>query len=137
MTAYFTPTAAGARAAVLNIGAIGVTLTGTGTQPVASLSVTSLNFGTVKYLTKSAVMNVTLTNTGTGTLTINQTNITGTNGPWFAQTNTCGTSVAVGASCTISVTATPKGRATGTGTLNVKDNAPNSPQIVTLTVTGN
>jgi hypothetical protein len=142
VTVYFDPAAAGARAASLNIamtvpaGTQSVNLTGTGTQAAATLSTTTLNFGTVKDLTTSAPMNVTLTNTGTGALTITLININGTNSAWFAETNTCGSSVAAGASCTISVTATPKGKATGTATLNVHDNAPMTPQTAALTVTG-
>ncbi len=58
--------------------------------------------------------------------------VTGTNGALFAQTNTCGTSVAPGTSCTISVTFTPKSKGTKTATLNVADGGGDTPQKVTL-----
>src|SRR5208337_5056467 len=54
----------------------------------------------------------------------------------FTQTNNCGTSVAVGSSCTISVMFTPTGSGTQSGTLSISDNAPGSPQTVTLSGTG-
>jgi hypothetical protein len=54
----------------------------------------------------------------------------------FAQTNTCGTSLAAGASCTISVTFTPTATGSRTGTLTVSDDASNSPQSVSLTGAG-
>ncbi len=62
-------------------------------------------------------------------------------GPWqfpgdFAQTNTCGTSVLAGASCTFSVTFTPTGINIRKANLSISDNAAGSPQLVTLTGTG-
>jgi len=51
--------------------------------------------------------NVTLKNTGTAILTISSIAITGTNAGNFAQTHTCGSSLAAGASCGISVTFRP------------------------------
>jgi len=50
---------------------------------------------------------VTLKNGGATTLTVSSIAFSGTNPGDFAQTNTCGTSVAGGASCTISVTFKP------------------------------
>jgi hypothetical protein len=54
----------------------------------------------------------------------------------FAQTNTCGTSLAVGANCTISVTSTPKTVGAKTGTLTITSNACGSPNTLSLTGTG-
>jgi hypothetical protein len=75
---------------------------------------------------------VTLTNTGTASLTIS--NVTTPSN--FAQTNNCGTSLTAGASCTFQVTFTPTGSGAHTGNLNVFDNASGSPQKVSLTGTG-
>ena len=55
----------------------------------------------------------------------------------YAQTNTCGTSVAAGANCTISVTFTPTATGSRTGAVTINDNAAGSPHIVSLTGTGN
>jgi hypothetical protein len=109
-----------------------VSLTGVGTQPVVSLSPTSLNFGSVPVGTTSAAQTVTLTNTGNATLNI--TSLTASAS--YGETNTCGSSVLAGGNCTISVTFTPSGSGTITGTLSVTDNAPGSPQTVSLTGIG-
>ena len=63
--------------------------------------------------------------------------LTGTNVSDFAQTNTCGTSVAAGGSCTISVTFTPTASGSRTASVSITDNASGSPQSVSLTGTGN
>jgi sugar lactone lactonase YvrE len=113
-----------------------ITLNGTATGqaqvPVATLSATSLTFASQTDGTTSSAQTLTLTNSGTAALAI--TSIT-TSGD-FAQTDTCGMSVAVGAKCTISVTFTPTVAGTRTGTLTIADNASGSPQPVVLSGTG-
>src|SRR4029077_14495146 len=54
----------------------------------------------------------------------------------FRQSDTCGSSLAAGASCTISVTFTPTASGTRSGTLSVTDNAPGTPQTASLSGTG-
>ena len=54
----------------------------------------------------------------------------------FSATNNCGPSLAVNASCTINVTFTPLATGVRPGTLFVNDNAPNSPQTISLSGTG-
>lgn len=113
----FTPTESGTRTATLTTtdnsanSPQTVALTGAGTQPAVTLSPTSLTFSTQVVFTTSKAQTVTLTNTGTGTLTISSIAVTGQ----FSQTNTCGTSIAPGASCAISVTFKPKSKGTLTG----------------------
>jgi hypothetical protein len=59
------------------------------------------------------------------------------NGGQFSMSSkNCGTSLAVGATCTINVVFSPRGRGAQTGTLQVSDNAPGSPQTANLTGTG-
>jgi hypothetical protein len=134
----FTPTANGVRGASLSIadGAAGspqtVSLTGTGTQPAVKLSPTSLTFGVVVLHAASATKPVMLTNSGTGTLYLIHLAVAGD----FSQTNNCGSSVAAGASCTVNVTFKPTQPGTRNGTLSIADNAPGSPQTVTLAGTG-
>jgi probable HAF family extracellular repeat protein len=136
----FKPTASGTRTAALSVtdNAAGspqkVGLTGIGTT--AKLSLTSLSFGTVVLGTSSPAKTVTLTNVGTITFTISGIAITGTDAGDFAQTHTCGSSLAAGASCTVSVTFKPTQIGNRTGTLSVTDNAPGSPQTVSLSGTG-
>ena len=54
----------------------------------------------------------------------------------IAQTNTCGTSLAVKKSCSISVTFTPTQTGTRLGALMISDNATGSPQSVSLSGVG-
>jgi FtsP/CotA-like multicopper oxidase with cupredoxin domain len=144
-TMRFRPTAVGLRTATLaitsndaGIPVANVVLTGTGIQAAVSLTPTSHDFGTVTAGNTSAPFAFTLTNSGTAVVTINRINIGGANPNRFAQTNNCGASLAIGASCTINVTFTPqRARTAYSATLQVADNAPNSPQTATLTGTGN
>jgi Abnormal spindle-like microcephaly-assoc'd, ASPM-SPD-2-Hydin len=135
----FTPTAAGMQSGNITItdSAVGspqqISLTGTGsTAPIVSLSSGSLTFGSQVLNTTSAAQAVMLTNTGTASLSITSTVASGD----YAQTNTCGASVAAGANCTISVTFTPTATGTRTGAITITDNAAGSPQSVNLTGTG-
>jgi len=138
----FTPTATGTRTGTLSVtdNAAGspqtVSLTGKGVQPAVKLSPTSLSFGNQLVGTTSPSKSVTMSNTGTTTLTINSISITGTNAVDFAETNTCGGSLAAGANCTISVTFTPQTAGSLSASVSVSDNAPGSPQTVSLTGTG-
>jgi probable HAF family extracellular repeat protein len=104
--------------------------------PSAALSPTSLAFSTQAIGTTSAANTVTLKNTGSTTLTISGIAITGSNVGDFAQTHTCGSSLAAGASCSISVTFKPTASGTRSAALSVTDNAAGSPQKVPLSGTG-
>ena len=111
-----------------------VPLSGTGvaTGPIVVLSTSSLAFGTQLIDTTSAAQVVTLTNTGGSALTITSIVTKGD----FSQTNTCGSSVAAGANCTFSVTFRPTQINSRFGSINLTDNAPTSPQVVSLTGAG-
>jgi fibronectin type 3 domain-containing protein len=62
--------------------------------------------------------------------------MTGTNASDFAQTNTCGSSLAAGTNCTIGVMFTPSVAAAEAASLSVADNASGSPQTASLSGTG-
>jgi Beta-propeller repeat/Abnormal spindle-like microcephaly-assoc'd, ASPM-SPD-2-Hydin len=134
----FTPMALGLQNGTLTVSDNGASspqttvLSGTGVQPAVTLTPTSLTYPDQTVFTTSKAQIVTLSNTGAATLTISSVAVTGQ----FSQTNTCGTTVAPGANCTISVTFKPKNRGTLTGTVAVTDNAPGSPQTVAFTGTG-
>jgi hypothetical protein len=136
----FKPTAVGTQTATLKISdnaggsPQNVNLSGVGTT--AKLSPTSLNFGSVTVGTTSGAKTITLTNVGTTTLTISGITLSGTDAGDFAQTNTCGASLAAGAACTIRVTFKPTTTVTRTGSLNVSDNTAGSPQMVSLSGSG-
>jgi len=116
----------------------GVTLSGTGTAPpvpIASLTPSSLTFNATSGTT-SASQTATLSNTGNAALAIGSIAIAGANPSDFSQTNNCGTSLASGSSCSITVTFTPASEASFGATLTVTDNAAGSPQTATLSGTG-
>lgn len=108
-----------------------VQLAATASAPAVQFSPTSLAFPAQLLKTKSAVQTITLRNSGTASLTVTQIATTGD----FAQTNNC-TTLAVNATCNISVTFTPSAVGTRTGTVAVTDNASGSPQKVNLTGIG-
>jgi RHS repeat-associated protein len=140
----FTPSAAAAYNASLSIAdnASGspqtVSLTGTGTPvpaPIASVTPATLNFTSISGIT-SAVQTSQLSNTGNAPLAITGITFTGTGATSFTQTNTCGTALAAGSNCTISVTFTPTSIASFSASISIDDNASGSPQTVALTGTG-
>ena len=104
--------------------------------PAVTLSGSSLTFASQTVGTTSAAQSVTLTNSGTGSLSITGISVSGTNSGDFGQTNTCGSSVAAGANCSISVAFTPAASGSRSAAVNVSDNASGSPQAVSLTGTG-
>jgi hypothetical protein len=143
----FAPTATGTRTANLAItddapaSPQTVALTGTGAAgtPGVTLTPTSLMFASQALGTTSAAQTSTLTNTGTGPLTITSVAMSGTNSGDYAQTNACPVSpatLAAGANCAISVTFTPTATGSRTANLSVTDNADGSPQTVPLTGSG-
>jgi FtsP/CotA-like multicopper oxidase with cupredoxin domain len=137
ITVRFTPTTIGVAAGTLTVNTSDVaspaviTLSGTGVQAGATLSPVSHDFGTVTRGTTSAPFAFTLNSTGTTPLTIS--GITVGSGQYTITGSTCGTTLAVGSSCTINVAFSPRGKGTQTANLQVSDNAPGSPQIATLT----
>jgi hypothetical protein len=103
-------------------------------SPSATLTASpgSLTFADQAVNTTSAAQTVTVTNSGTATASL--TGIT--TGGDYAQTNTCGTSLAAGANCTVSVTFGPTVSGTRTGTLTLTGSQSNSPTTVALSGTG-
>src|SRR5262249_52788351 len=86
--------------------------------------------------TTSAAQQLILSSTGNIALTITSIAVTGTNSGDFAQSNTCGSSVAAGSSCMIGVTFTPTAAGNRSASVTITDNAAESPQTVILTGNG-
>ncbi len=134
----FRPTALGVRTGTLTFTDVDptspqlVSLTGTGVQPIANLSPTTYNFGTIPRNTVST-FGFTLSNPGTAPLTINSISLFGSGR--FSQTNNCGGTLAIGASCTITVRFSSASAGTFTTSLRVSDNAPGSPQTASISGT--
>ena len=101
-------------------------------QPAVSLSATSLTFTSTAVGVASSAQSVTLTNSGNAALTISSVTVGGTDPADFSQTNTCGSSVAAGANCTVMVVFNPTASGSVTASLSFSDNASGSPQSVGL-----
>jgi len=132
----FSPAVAGSASGILtitdNAGSQTVAVTGNGSSPV-TLSSSSLSFGSLAVASTSAAKTITVTNKLSTALTF--TSI-GATGPFAIASNTCGTGIAAGATCTVGVTFTPAALGAATGTLSFADSAINSPQTVSLSGTG-
>ena len=100
------------------------------------LTPTSITFGSQALSTTSSAKSVTLVNKGSSALSISSISILGTNAADFTKTTSCGTSVASGASCTISISFKPSGSGNRTASLSIADNGGASPQKVPLAGTG-
>jgi sugar lactone lactonase YvrE len=140
---HFTPTTTGPLSAAVTItdNASGspksISLSGTGvTAPAVSLTSTSLSFPDQTVETTSASQSVTMTNTGGSTLTITSIAVTGTDASSFVFANSCGTSLAAGANCTIHGHFTPTTTGPLSAAVTITDNASGSPQSITLSGTG-
>src|SRR5262249_41362661 len=106
------------------------------TVPIVSLSTSAIDFGQEAVGVTSVPSTVTLTNTGNAPLNIGSITISGSNSSEFGQTNTCGSSIAGGGSCSLSVTLTAATAGAKTANLLIQDDASGSPHGVSLTGTG-
>jgi len=101
--------------------------------PLPQLAPATLSFGDETVGQTSATQKITLANSGEGTLHISQISTQGD----FAQTNDCPATLTDGApGCTITVSFKPTAAGARSGALQITDDAPFSPQSVTLTGIG-
>jgi uncharacterized repeat protein (TIGR01451 family) len=153
LVVLFTPLADGTRAASLDIdsngGKVSVGLSGTAILPVPVLSVspTSLTFGTQDVGSMSTAQSVTISNTGTGALTLSALAVGGTNWTDFAIAGfanigtgsnggpcTLPLTIAVGDYCIAQISFKPTG--TGTRSASMKILSDGGTASVTLSGTG-
>jgi hypothetical protein len=133
----FTPTIAGPQNGTLIIadGAPNspqtISLTGTGVAENQGTSSTTVSFSTQAVATTSSAQTITLWAGPIGLSNL----VIQTSGN-FSQTNNCGQALAAFGTCQIQITFTPTVPGTQTGTLSIMDNAPNSPQTISLTGIG-
>ena len=134
----FTPTGRGPRPGTLTIVSNAATspsvvaLSGTAIGAVLSLSANPLTFPNQPTNTDSPAQQIVVTNGGDFPLNITSVTTTAE----FSATNTCDSSVAAGASCTISVIFRPIASGTRTGTLTIGSNAVGGIQTVGLAGNG-
>jgi sugar lactone lactonase YvrE len=137
ITVGFAPHGYGVRAATLTLsddgpgGTQSVSLRGTGTAARPLLSSGYLNFGGGGVGSPTVPQNVVLFNAGNGLLSVSSISVSGGD---FAMTTSCGSTLAAGASCTISVTFLPQAAGARSGMLMITDNA--GTQRVTLSGVG-
>ena len=138
----FTPTKKGARSGTLSFtdnapnSPQTVALKGTGQSVV--VSPTSLNFGTVAVGNTSSQQNVTVTNLNSITVTFTGFVFAGVAaGDYLISSNTCGATIAGGASCSVGVQFKPTTTGKRNAKLNVKNNGGASPASTSLTGMGN
>lgn len=111
---------------------IGISAPSFSCTPSLEFAPVGLAFGSQATGTTSAPQTITLTNTAHGAVTFSS--ITGT--AEFPETNTCGTSLALGASCTVSVSFAPLADGPRTGTLAIAGDLGPNPQTIPLSGTG-
>lgn len=92
----------------------------------------SLSFANQATETSSNTEAVVFSNGEAAPLTMSNISVTGS----FEQSNSCGTSLAGGAHCTINVTFVPTSPGSQAGVLTIVDSGPMSPHIVNLTGNG-
>ncbi len=135
-TVTFTASQVGPRSASITItdSTVGsphaVSLNGVGltSGPNATWSATSMTLAPQLVGATSPAQSITLSNYGTTAVNITGITVTAN----FGETDNCSSSLASVASCTVNVTSTPSAVGVYTGTLSVTDNAPGSPQTVSL-----
>ncbi|MBS1801379.1 MAG: choice-of-anchor D domain-containing protein [Acidobacteria bacterium] len=118
----FKPTALGARTGTLTVkssaNTLTAALTGTGAPPITS-STTALAFGNVD-VGAPASQTVGITNTAPGAVPVPALTTSGD----YSFTTTCGSTLAAGSSCTITVSFKPTTTGSRTGTLTVASGDP-------------
>jgi hypothetical protein len=112
-----------------------IALSGMGQKAGISISPTSLAFGSYPVTSAAQAssatgtsLSVTLTNTGNVPLQLGAFNTQGD----FRESDNCGSTVAVGSTCTLTVTFVPTAIGHRTGTLTITDNADGGTQMVSL-----
>jgi hypothetical protein len=102
-------------------------------SPIVTPTPLGLNFSSQIVATTSAAKTVNIKNNSAATVTLNSITPTGN---FAISSNTCSTTLAVGATCSVGITFTPSVAASFTGALTISDSTPDSPQVVTLKGTG-
>jgi FG-GAP-like repeat/Abnormal spindle-like microcephaly-assoc'd, ASPM-SPD-2-Hydin/FG-GAP repeat len=122
--------------AVANFAGIFLLLSAGKNGSGALLSATSVAFGNQNVGQASTVQTVVLSNTNSTPLSVAGISVSGSQSGDFQQANACGTRLAAGANCTISVTFTPQAAGLLSAMIQITDSALNSPQTISLAGTG-
>ncbi len=110
--------------------------TGAPAAPIASSSLTALTFADTSVGSFSAGQSVTLTNTGSATLLISSTVVSGSDFSLISTTCNAGSALSPGASCAAAARFTPTTTGVRSGALTIAHNASPSSTVVTLSGIG-
>jgi MYXO-CTERM domain-containing protein len=143
VTVQATPVASGAFSASLNLasnaanGAVAIGLAGSGAAAARAASATpaTLAFGARTIGSGAVTQNLTLANNGNVALAITSTSVSGAAAVTLGTGGTCGSALAVGASCTIPVVFTPTVEGAVAATVLVHSNAADVSVPVSATAT--
>jgi hypothetical protein len=101
--------------------------------PILKISPAALTFPEQGVGTSGEAQTIMLTNTGKSDLQVTDILVSGID---FAQTNTCGTTLAAGASCDATVSFKPATLGPRLGTISIVTSDPGSPRLLPLTGAG-
>src|ERR1700722_19394415 len=139
MQVKFAPTSSGAASGSITVTSdasdptVTVALSGTGAQAGLAVSPATWSFGNTT-VGQSTSANVKLTNTGNSNVTINLATV---NGSAFGMSGlTFPMTLSAGQSATFATQFTPTSNGAASGSISFPDNAPNSPQTLTMSGTG-
>jgi hypothetical protein len=110
-----------------------VALAGSAAVPTVSLSANSLSFPLMAAGSASTPQIVTLTNNGSVPTTLGAITLSGSNASAFSKTTTCGSTLAVSATCTVTLSYSEAATASDSATLSIANNSASNPVTVTLT----
>jgi hypothetical protein len=139
MQIQFAPTASGATSGAITVvsdasnSPLAISLSGTGAQAGLSVSPATWNFGNMT-VGQSTSQSVKLTNTGNSNVVINMANVAGS--AFGIAGLALPTTLPAGQSISFSAQFAPTAAGAATGSISFTDNAPNSPQTLTLSGTG-
>jgi Abnormal spindle-like microcephaly-assoc'd, ASPM-SPD-2-Hydin len=135
----FAPTSAGAITGSLTVvsdssnSPLAIEITGTGTQTGLTIAPSALTFGNV-VVGQSGTQSVKLMNSGTSNLTINLATVAGTG--FGISGLSLPTTLTAGQSLSFNAQFAPTAAGAETGSVTFTDNAPGSPQVVSMVGTG-
>ncbi len=109
----------------------------TNTTPIATLSSTTIGFGSINVGSSSAPQSVTLTNTGAGVLQLNSLSVASAEFALTGGTCTSSTALAAAANCTIAVTFKPATTGVRSTSVTIGHNAGSHTSSISLAGTGN
>ena len=139
LAANFAPTAAGSTSGSITVASTStnspatISLSGTGVQPLISVTPSSSSFGNV-IVGVTSTQKITLQNPGSSTLSVTQASLTGSG--YTLSGLALPLSIAPGGASSFSVGFAPASAGTFSGSLTLVSNAPNAPTSIALSGTG-